>query len=78
MWNGVKFMRQNAVAKYNNTRPKENSKAQIEKKKKLEERYRARICCKKCKSTNTTLYKIKDNNYCINCKDKINKKRKWE
>lgn len=64
-------MRMSAVAKHKNSIPKENSKSQIEKKKKAEERYRPRICCKKCKEANKTLYKIKNDYYCIDCKNRI-------
>ena len=63
----------NAIAKFRNTMPKKDSKAQIEKKKKAEERYIPRICCKKCKETKTTLYNIKGNYYCANCKSKLKK-----
>lgn len=61
-------MRLNAVAKYKNSIPKENSKTQIEKREKAKDNYTPKICCKKCKATTKTLYKIKDNYYCIDCK----------
>ena len=63
-------MRLNGRAKINNTIPKKNSKAQLEKKKKAEERYIPRICCKKCKETKKTLYNIKGEYYCADCKKK--------
>lgn len=69
-------MRMSAVARHRNSMPKENSKSQIEKRKKAEERYRSRICCKKCKQSNITLYKVKDNYYCKDCKEKLKKKIK--
>ena len=64
-------MRMSGLAKFNNKMAKENSKAQIEKRNKAEERYKPRICCKKCKETKKTLYKIKNNYYCIDCKVKM-------
>ena len=66
-------MRLNGRAKINNTMPKKDSKAQLEKKKKAEERYIPRICCNKCKETKKTLYNIKGKYYCIDCKDKLKK-----
>ena len=64
-------MRMSAVARHRNFMPKEKSKSQIEKRKKAKERYRSKICCKKCKESNTTLYRIGQNYYCKNCKDKV-------
>lgn len=69
-------MRMSAVARHRNFMPKEKSKSQIEKRKKAEEIYRHRICCKKCKESKTTLYKVKDNYYCKDCKEKLKKKIK--
>lgn len=67
-------MRLNGRAKINNKTAKKDSKAQQEKQKKAEERYIPRICCKKCKESKTTLYNVKGQYYCVNCKEKINKK----
>ena len=64
-------MKISALAKAKNKMPKEKSKTQIEKKKKAMENYRPKIGCEKCKGTNTTLYKIQNKYYCINCKNKI-------
>ena len=66
-------MRLSGIAKIYNTTPKKDSKTQIEKEKKAKERYIPRICCKKCKETKTTLYNIKGNYYCANCKSKLKK-----
>lgn len=60
-------MRMSAVARHRNTMPKANSKAQIEKNKKENERYRPRLCCKKCKDAKTTLYRYTNDYYCKNC-----------
>lgn len=68
-------MKISALAKAKNKMPKENSKTQIEKKKKATENYRPRICCEKCKKSNTTLYKIQNQYYCKECKNKIDTKK---
>ena len=68
-------MRISALAKVKNKMPKEKSKTQIEKRKKATENYRPRICCEKCKESNTILYKNQNKYYCKKCKDKMNIKK---
>lgn len=60
-------MRISAIAKHRNNMPKENSKTQQLKRELAKENYRPKIGCKKCKETNTTLYKINNEYYCKNC-----------
>lgn len=68
---GEKNMRMSAIAKHRNFIPKENSKTQIKKQEEAKKNYRPKLCCEKCKSSNATLYNIKNKYYCVNCKNKI-------
>lgn len=67
--------RMNAYTKVLNKQPKEHSKTQQEKKKKLLENPTKYIACKACGSSNVTLVRGTDSYYCKFCIEKqINKK----
>ena len=64
-------MRKSGIARHYNLIPKENSKTQIKKREEAKKNYRHFICCKKCNERKTTLYKINEEYYCTNCRDKF-------
>jgi len=68
-------MRISYTAKILNKLPKLNSKSHKEKEAKWEDIMKNKIVCKKC-GKSETLYKVKDNYYCKECKPKKRGRKK--
>ena len=68
-------MRMSAIARYRNSIPKEKSKTQQEKRKNAIENYRPRVCCKRCKETKKTLYRVNKDYCCKDCMVKGGKRK---